>query len=104
MHRAIAISRSSSRLQSGSAMPTTLSTLEVVGQAPLVTGYGPEGFALQGAYVLGSVALLPRGYFHWNVKRAQELNKESFALFHMVVPRIGMLRSHLEAAPIIYSS
>lgn len=78
------------RYNSGSAMPTTLHEVETNSNAPLVTAYSSKGFALQGAYVLGSVALLPRGYFHWNIKSIEEICNESFALFHMVVPRIGM--------------
>ena len=72
-------------------MPSTLSTLEVAEEAPLVSGYGPDGFSLQGNYVLGSVALLPRGFFNWRVRRVEDISKESLALFHMVVPRIGII-------------
>ena len=84
-------SRSLIRSHSGSAMPSTLNTIEVTGQTPLITAYSSGGFSLQNAYAVGSVGLLPRGYFHWNIKRAEDITIESLALFHMVVPRIGML-------------
>ena len=89
LHRSVP-SRSWVRLHSGSAMPSTLSTVEVAAKAPLITAYSSGGFTLQNAYVVGSVGLLPRGYFHWNIKRAEDITIESLALFHMVVPRIGV--------------
>ena len=47
--------------------PATFSKLEVADRAPLVSAYTTNGFVIQGARVMGSVALLPRGLLHWKV-------------------------------------
>ena len=78
------------RNHSDGIIPTTLSRLEVAEQAPLISAYSTLGFTLRGVRVIGSVALLPRGFFHWNINQIEDMRPEAFALFHMVVPRLGM--------------
>ena len=70
-------------------VPPTFSRLEVADHAPLVDAYTTNGFILRGGRVLGSVALLPRGYFHWRVGHFDDLTPESFTLFHLVQPKLG---------------
>ena len=50
-----------------SAMPTTLSRLDVSELAPVVSSYSVQGFTIRGNKLIGSLALLPRGIFHWKV-------------------------------------
>ena len=38
---------------------------------------------------MGSVALLPRGFFHWKVKRVEDITPESLVLFELTQPRLG---------------
>ena len=38
---------------------------------------------------MGSVALLPRGFFHWKVKRVEDITPESLVLFELIQPQLG---------------
>ena len=47
----------------------TMSKLPIMNslQSPVIEGYTARGFNINGNRVFGSVALLPRAYFHWKV-------------------------------------
>lgn len=51
------------------AMPTTLSGLQTHDLAPVISSYSVKGFTVRGNKLVGSLALLPRGIFHWKVVR-----------------------------------
>lgn len=38
--------------------------------SPLVEKYSTKGFTISGNKVYGSVALLPKAYFHWKVMKS----------------------------------
>lgn len=48
-------------------MPATFAHLDIAEQAPVVNAFTTNGFIIRGNRVYGSVALLPRGLFHWKV-------------------------------------
>ena len=77
------------RHHSDGLVPTTLSRVDVPEQAPLISAYSTQGFTLRGVRVMGSVALLPRGFFHWKVKRVEDITPESLVLFELTQPRLG---------------
>lgn len=79
-----------SRTHSDGAMPTTLSRVDVGDKAPLISAYSTQGFSLQGVKVMGSVALLPKGFFHWNVNSAEGITPESLILFTLAEPKLGV--------------
>jgi NADH dehydrogenase [ubiquinone] 1 alpha subcomplex assembly factor 3 len=71
-------------------IPTTLSKVNVDDKAPLISSYGTRGFTVRGSTRLtGSVALLPKGYFHWKIKDASEIVPEALTLFTIVQPQLG---------------
>lgn len=71
-------------------MPTTLSKIEPGEQAPIVSAFSSHGFTLRGLRkVMGSVALLPKGFFHWRIDNVKEITPESMTLFTLVHPKLG---------------
>lgn len=57
--------------------------------SPLIEKYSTKGFTISGNKVYGSVALLPKAYFHWKIIKASEITPESFTLFHVAKPKLG---------------
>lgn len=70
-------------------LQTRLSRANVEGGAPLVTAYSAQGFNLKGVQVVGSVALLPKGFFHWRINSASDITPESMSLFTLIEPKLG---------------
>lgn len=71
--------------------PPTFSKLEVSERAPEISGYLTNGFIIRGNAVFGSVALLPRGFFNWKVQMVGDIVPESFALFHLIEPKLELV-------------
>ncbi|XP_065909900.1 NADH dehydrogenase [ubiquinone] 1 alpha subcomplex assembly factor 3-like isoform X2 [Dysidea avara] len=71
----------------------TMSKLPIMNslQSPVIDGYTTRGFNINGNKVFGSIALLPRAYFHWKIVRPDEITPESLTLFHIVRPRIELV-------------
>ena len=72
-------------------LQTRLSRANVEGGAPLVTAYSAQGFNLKGVQVVGSVALLPKGFFHWRINSASDITPESMSLFTLIEPKLGII-------------
>ena len=75
----------------GLVMQTTLSRVNVEDAAPLISGYSMLGFSLRGAHVIGSVALLPRGFFHWKINSPDDITPESMSIFTLIEPKLGLI-------------
>lgn len=58
---------------------------------PYVTTYSPQGFNVKGIKVFGSVAILPTIFYHWRVKRPEDITPESLALFTIMEPPIEIV-------------
>ncbi|VTJ63803.1 Hypothetical predicted protein [Marmota monax] len=55
-----------------------------------IDSYNSRGFTINGNRVLGPCALLPHSVVQWNVGSHQNITEESFSLFWLLEPRIGM--------------
>ncbi|KAM4722447.1 NADH dehydrogenase [ubiquinone] 1 alpha subcomplex assembly factor 3 [Rhinophrynus dorsalis] len=56
-----------------------------------IESYSNQGFVINGDRVLGPCAVIPRAILQWNVSSYKDINLESLALFHMIVPSIEIL-------------
>ena len=75
----------------GLVLQTTLSRINVEEAAPLISAYNMQGFTLRGVRVMGSVALLPRGFFHWNVNSPDNITPDSMSIFTLIEPKLGTI-------------
>ena len=50
-------------------LPATLSKVSAAQTAPVLQAYFTNGFLINATRVLGSIALLPRAFFSWKVRR-----------------------------------
>ncbi|XP_003383876.3 PREDICTED: NADH dehydrogenase [ubiquinone] 1 alpha subcomplex assembly factor 3-like [Amphimedon queenslandica] len=75
----------------GMVLQTTLSRVSVEEAAPLISGYSVQGFNLRGVQVMGSVALLPRGFFHWKINSADAITPESMSIFTLIEPKLELV-------------
>ena len=73
-------------------MPTTLTKMNMMEEkAPLISAYSVQGFTIRGTNrVIGSVALLPKGFFHWKVSDPKDITPESLTLFTLIHPQLGV--------------
>eukprot|EP01091_Cochliopodium_minus_P014454 TRINITY_DN4901_c0_g2_i1.p2 TRINITY_DN4901_c0_g2~~TRINITY_DN4901_c0_g2_i1.p2 ORF type:complete len:181 (-),score=47.08 TRINITY_DN4901_c0_g2_i1:65-607(-) len=60
-------------------------------KSPLVEGYYPNGFKINGMDIYGSVILFPRGYFLWDMIDYQSLTFDSLKFFEIIVPKVDIL-------------
>lgn len=56
-----------------------------------IDSYSSQGFVINGDRVVGPCAVIPKAILQWNVGSPKDICLESFALFHMIVPRIEIL-------------
>ncbi|XP_029192565.2 NADH dehydrogenase [ubiquinone] 1 alpha subcomplex assembly factor 3-like isoform X1 [Acropora millepora] len=58
---------------------------------PYVTSYSSQGFNIKGIKVVGSVAILPTIFYHWRIKRPEDITAESLSLFTIMEPPIEIV-------------
>ncbi|XP_068729075.1 NADH dehydrogenase [ubiquinone] 1 alpha subcomplex assembly factor 3-like [Montipora capricornis] len=58
---------------------------------PFVTSYSSQGFNVKGIKVVGSIAILPSIFYHWRIKRPEDITAESLALFTIMEPPIEIV-------------
>lgn len=58
---------------------------------PYVTSYSSQGFNIKGIRVFGSVAILPTIFYHWRIKRPEDVTPESLALFTIMEPPVEIV-------------
>lgn len=63
----------------------------ILNTPPFVTSYSTRGFHLKGIKVFGSVAVLPSAFYHWRVKKPEDISAESLALFTIMEPPVEIV-------------
>jgi len=68
--------------------PENMSSSEI---PPIISRYSTQGFNIQGNKLYGSVAILPKSFYSWKVKSAEEITPQSLQLFTVAEPRVELL-------------
>ncbi|KAJ7334374.1 hypothetical protein OS493_014685 [Desmophyllum pertusum] len=58
---------------------------------PFITSYSNRGFHIKDIKVFGSVAVLPSTFYHWRIKKPEDITAESLALFTIMEPPIEIV-------------
>lgn len=54
-------------------------------------GYFPNGFKINNSDIYGSVLLLPRAHYLWNVENNEKISLESLQLFEIITPKVDLI-------------